>query len=534
MRLFTMNSGQSRARMVKAGAVFVAVALIAGCGNNYRPVVTPVGPAGPASQPYSYAVVVSSTSATTPGVATIVDYSGDTVMAEAPIGPGPTSFTIDSFGGTGYTVDSDGTITNFPVSTSLQEKLIFYTTLPSTAKVVNLYTPSLGMWAADLDGNVADVFASTPQTFVRAIPVAPTPVSVVSNGQSSAQRNLVLSQNFTDPTGVACNTAPTAAPLNGVVTPIETASNAADPAIGLDPFNPTNTAGGSKNALCPVYGVVSADDRRLFVLNRGSDTISVINVQNNSLDQCEPFIGQSGQLVTCHPLLPLSLTAVNALTAASKATGITGVPAAPPNGTANMGNVAGPVYAEYNTATSQLVVANYDGGTISVIDVSLDLYGNDSPTFGTTYTIKVGSNPASVTALFDGSRAYTANQADNGTGNGSVTIVNLASHTVEKTLTVVGHPRTVASIQNSLYGKVYAASPDSPYLTVIDTLTDLVGTTVLVEGNIVDVRVTTQNGSSGNANTISRIPGFGEPCNLPPGSAALPVPLTQAACQTIP
>jgi DNA-binding beta-propeller fold protein YncE len=86
---------------------------------------------------------------------------------------------------------------------------------------------------------------------------------------------------------------------------------------------------------------------------------------------------------------------------------------------------AGPVYAEYNAATNQLVVANYDGGTISVIDVSLDEYGNDSATFGTTFTIPVGKNPASVTVLNDGSRAYTANQAD-----GTVTVVNLSSHTV--------------------------------------------------------------------------------------------------------
>ena len=62
------------------------------------------------------------------------------------------------------------------------------------------------------------------------------------------------------------------------------------------------------------------------------------------------------------------------------------------------------------------MVANYDGGTISVIDVSLDEYGNDSSTFGTTYTIPVGNtatpNPASVTVLYDGSKAYTANQND--------------------------------------------------------------------------------------------------------------------------
>jgi len=43
---------------------------------------------------------------------------------------------------------------------------------------------------------------------------------------------------------------------------------------------------------------------------------------------------------------------------------------------------AGPVYAEFNTALSEIVVADYVGGTISVIDVSLDEYGNDSATFG--------------------------------------------------------------------------------------------------------------------------------------------------------
>ena len=194
-----------------------------------------------------------------------------------------------------------------------------------------------------------------------------------------------------------------------------------------------------------------------------------------------------------------------------------------------MPQTAGPVYAEYNAATSQLIVSDYDGGTVSVIDVSLDQYGNDSPTFGTTYTIPVGKNPASVTALYDGSRAYTANQAD-----GTVSVVNLVSHTLEKTLTVVGHPRTVVSTQNSLYGKVYVASPDSPYLTILQTTSDLVDTTVLLPGNLVDVRTTTQNGNRGNANTTSRVPGYGEPCNLP----GIPTPTgTQTllqACQAMP
>ena len=43
----------------------------------------------------------------------------------------------------------------------------------------------------------------------------------------------------------------------------------------------------------------------------------------------------------------------------------------------------------------------------------------------------------------------------------------------------------------------------------------MIDTTVLVEGYRVDVRTTTQNGSGGNDNYSSRVPGYGQPCNLP-------------------
>ena len=504
MRLFPMNFDHARARLVQAGAVVSAVALVAGCGSQYRPVVTPVNPSGPAAQPYSYAVVVSAPSPKTPGIVTIIDYSGDTVMAQAPIGPGPTTFTIDETGSTGYTVNSDGTITNFPISTSLQAKSVTYTTLLTTSKPVSLFTPSAGLWIADLDGNVADVFTGSPQTFKLAIPVAVAPVMIVGSS-TLGQRNYAISQNFdapsgTVPNGVACNLSPTTAPVNGEADALETSTYTLSARIPL--------------GKCPVFAVQGTDNKRFFVLNRGSDTVTVINSQNNTLNSCTPFIDpETGRTVTCHPTLPLSTTAVTA-------TGIT-----PPNGTSGMTAHAGPVYAEYSAATSKLVVANYDGNSIGVIDVSLDEYGNDSPTFGTTFTIPVGNNPASVTVLADASRAYTANQSD-----GTVTIVNLSSYTVEKTLPVIGHPRTVVSTQNSSYGKVYSASPDSPYLTIIRTDQDIVDTTVLVEGNIVDVRVTTSNAVSGNSNSISRSPGHGQPCYLPGATAAA----TLASCQTLP
>ncbi len=511
-----MNSGHARARLVQVGAAFAAAALIAGCGNNYRPVVTPVTPRGPAQQPESFAVVVSAPSPTAAGIATIIDYSGDSIMAYAPIGPGPSTFTIDALGANGYTVNSDHTLSNFPIVTTLQAKNVTYTTLASTANLVNLFAPSSGMWAADLNNangnttglNIADVFTSSPQTLLLSVPVASTPVAVVGPG-SSGQRNYVLSQNFSDLTtaGVACNTSPTTAPA-GVATAIETANDFPDVPITV--------------GKCPVYAVESSDARRFFVLNRGDDTVTVINSQFNTLDQCSGVVNQNGQPVTCHPVLPLSTNAVAA----------TGVTPPNPDWATGMTATAGPVYAEYNAALSLLVVANYDGGTISIIDVSLDQYGNDSSTFGTTYTVKVGNNPAAVTVLYDGSRAYAANQSD-----GTVSVVNLSSHVVQNTLTVVGHPRTVVSTQNSEYSKVYVASPDSPYLTILSTTpteTDIVDTTVLVQGNVVDVRATTQSGSSGNAISYSRSPGYGEPCNLPPPSGGYPAGYTLKQCQTLP
>src|SRR4051794_7067530 len=486
MSLFPKIFSRPCARLVQAGLAFGVAAVFAGCGSSYRPVITPINPSGPPAQPNGFAVVVSSPATSAAGVATVIDYSGDTIMVQAPIGPNPFAFTLDAIGANGYTVNSDGTLTNFQVSQAEpQVKDIHYSTLPPAAQTVGLFSPSTGLWVADLNQSVIDVLApsTAAQSFKLAIPVATTPISVVGLG-TIGQHVYSISQNV--PFDTTCNVAPTSVAANGEADALETTSFTVSARIPL--------------GKCPVYGVSSTDGRRLFVLNRGSDTVTVINSQNNALDQCTPFLNQSGQPVTCHPSLPLSTAA-----------GLTGT---------NVPAVAGPVYAEYIPTTQQLLVANYDGGTVSLIDVSLDQYGNDSSTFGTTFTIPVGKNPASVTALSDGSRAYTADQTD-----GTVHIVNLSSHTVEKVLQVSGHPRTVVSTSNSLYGKVYVASPDSTFLTILRTDQDIVDTVVLIQGNLIDVRTTNQNGTRGNANIYSRIPGGGQPCYRPGTEGSL------ATCQ---
>jgi YVTN family beta-propeller protein len=512
-------------RILVLTAAAGALAGLAGCGSNLRPTVTPITGTGPASQPASYAFVVSApiSSPTAQGYGTVIDYSGDTVMATAPIGPGPGTFALNGGGTLAWTINEDGTVSNVPISTNLQEKQITYSTLNQIPPagtpndpaglnpVVGLFGSTLGLYALDDNLNEVDVLTGSPDAFKLDVPVDLAPVTAV--GVSGATRIFAITQGIPyltpyaipgGPTvdgGVACTVAPHSVTATGLADGIETGTN-----YTVSSHIPLG--------VCPDYAVGSPDTRRVYVLNRGSDTITVINSQNNTLDTCTPGVNQNGQPYTCHPTLPLSTTAVTN-------TGIQ-----PPNGTAGLPAVAGPVYAEFNAATEQLIVSNYDGSTINIIDVSLDEYGNDSATFGTTYTVAVGKNPASVTVLADGSRAYTANQTD-----GTVTVVDLASHTVETTLPVTGNPRTVASTQNSLYGKVYVASPNSATVTIIRTDQDIIDTTVLVQGNSVDVRTTSPDTTNPNTNLTSRLPGAGQPCYLPLSAFAAGAPVTIANCQ---
>ena len=72
-------------RRASMAAVTMGLMAAAGCGNNYRPVITAINPVGPASQPTKYAVAISDPNlgdpnGTLPGLVTFVDFSGDTVL----------------------------------------------------------------------------------------------------------------------------------------------------------------------------------------------------------------------------------------------------------------------------------------------------------------------------------------------------------------------------------------------------------------------------------------------------------------------
>jgi DNA-binding beta-propeller fold protein YncE len=253
-------------------------------------------------------------------------------------------------------------------------------------------------------------------------------------------------------------------------------------ATGIDAATNTITS-----VLCtganPVYGVMSADARRAFVLNKASGTVTVINAQTNQLDT---FLNSSNQVSNTIPV-----------------------------GT-------NPVWADFAPTLNELFVLNAGNGTtpgtVNIISIPLcsqtaqvnnpncdSSNPEDAVGFGTILaTIPVGINPTVIGVLQDGTQAYVANAGNTATGvQGSVSVINLQTDTVVATIAasnastvslsdtlVHGNPGFLAVTTGTPTGKVYVTSPNSKDLTIIRTDIDQVSSHVTLQGLGVMVRVT--------------------------------------------
>ncbi|MBS1799223.1 MAG: YncE family protein [Acidobacteria bacterium] len=409
------------------------LAAISGCGNTYRPVVTAINPVGPASQPQKYAVAISDPGNGLPGLLTIVDFSGDTVLITANVGVAPYYFILNAGGNTGYTLNGDGTMTSFDVSNQLQTRDVVQTTLLNGALPNSIFPDSTSTFVTEAGRTAVAQLKGFPPALNQELPIASGFTPVYIAGVSGAARQYVINQN----TGGG----------SGQVAAIETSSNTISGIIQV--------------GKAPIYGVMTADGKRAFIMNQGDGTVSVINSQANQLDA-------------------VPSPAVNPI----------------PVGTS-------PVWADLAPTKNELVIANAGDGTskgsVSIINIPLcsaaALPGNpncdptnpiDANGFGQVLaTVPVGVNPRMVAVLQDGSRAYVVNQADS-----TVSVVNLTSNTVTATIPVPAtvHPNFIAAINGTPTGKVYVTSPESNNMTIIRTDTDVVETTIPLQGKGVQVR----------------------------------------------
>ena len=465
-------------RIATGCSIGVAV-LLAGCGDTPRPVVTPVAVTGPAPQPQSYAVVTTSAGTGAAGLANVFDAAGDTLLTQASLGINPLALTLSSSAGSATTANTDGTVTSFTPSTTLQTKNIQSSTLLQPAQPVNLLSTATNLFITEpnvpavavLTNNSSGVYQLTQQ-----LPVPASPINLAGNSSASRVYSITQDNGANQVAFGDCET-PSAVTTPGQVQSIE---------ISTVTISRTLPVG-----ICPVYGIGSSDNSRVFILNRGSGTVTVINSQYNTLDTTanRPNLNST----TGALLLP------------------------PPSGTPVAGFNAGPVFADYYAPSSQLVTANYDSNTITIINTSLDQFGNDSALFGQAITVPVGNGPSTLTILRDGSRVYVANQKDS-----TVSVVSLTNYTVLATIPVTGHPISMASTFSTPYGQVYVLSSDQPYMTVIRTDTDQVAASIQLDGTGVDVHTSAQSvaanssttGTVANAINVSHASGSGSPCGF--------------------
>ncbi|WP_263365209.1 YncE family protein [Edaphobacter bradus] len=426
----------SRARTASTFALaVVALGSLAGCGNTYRPVVSSINPVGPAGQPQKFAVAVSSPSSTTPGIVTFVDFSGDSVLITANLGLVPYWLSLNGGGTTGYTLNQDGTLTSFDISTQLQTRDVLQTTLLSGANPGNIFVDSRSTYITEPGRNAVAQLQGSPSALKQEFPIATGYSPVYIAGFPGSARAYIINQSTSGG--------------NGQVVAIESSSSS---------LSNTLPVGHG-----PVYGVMTADGKRAFIMNKTDGTVSVINAQTNALDTAPA--GSTNPIVV---------------------------------GTA-------PLWADLAPTLNELVVANAGDGTnpgsVSIINIPLcsasALSNNpncdannpvDANGFGQVLAnVKVGVNPLMVAVLQDGSKAYVINQHDS-----TVSVINLTYNTVTATIPVprTPNPTFIAATTGTPTGKVYVTSPTSNTMTVIRTDTDAVETTVDLQGKGVMVRVT--------------------------------------------
>ena len=431
-------------------AFSVAALLLAGCGSQYRPVVSSINPVGPAGQPGKYAIAISSPSATAPGLLNIVDFAGDTVLDTAALGVAPYYLALNSAtsAGEGYTLNSDGTVNSFALSTSLIQSQVNQTTLPAGSLPSSIVSQGANIYITQTGLNSTAQLTGVPPAIQQELPTGAGTVYTVSTASTPRVYAIVQGSSTVAPHAAA----------------IETTTNTVSNSIPL--------------GATPVYGVMTADARRAFIMNKGSNTVTVINAQSNALDSFSTYpngtipVGTAPVWADFNPL-------ANQMLVLNQGDGIT------------PGSVT---IVSIPLCTASTVVTN------PACDVNNPV---DSTLFGTVVaSIPVGVNPAVIAVLQDGTQAVVANQGNAATGvNGSVSIINLATDTVIATLPaastgynsadslVHGHPSFVAVTTGLPTSKAYIISSDSDDMTIIRTDTDSVDTHINLQGLGAQVRV---------------------------------------------
>jgi len=410
----TVGVPMSMWHVARVFAIFVLVLVWSGCGDQFRPVATPITPPPPDPQPTHFIFVLNANGANDPGTGARIDVSGDTNVGVATVGLGPVHGALLPNGSRLYVANSlEDTISSYAL-TSLTPVT---TSLPFGSRPVFVHTAENGTMY------VANIGSTTT------VPPTPPSVAAISAASNAVTNNIPL--NFSPialaetPDGKKIYAVGSDGSGVGWVVSINSLDKSLNEAItGLS---------------APLWVATRSDSQRAYVLNSGSGTVSTIDTFFDTV-RSNVAVGAGANFMLYDPKL-------NRLYV--------------PNPTAGTVSILD-ASTDPPSAITPVVISEY---------IPLTSTDPQNACHGQPVT------PVSVTALSDGSRAYVASYqltADGGQICSQVSVINTTNNTVTSTTGLVfavppsGVPTTAVPVAPGPTGCSSArpaASAIAPFIT---------------------------------------------------------------------
>ena len=363
-------------------AAAVVVALLAlmwlGCGNEFRPVASPIFPPGGDPQAQRQAVAVNNAGGAT-GTTTHLNVSGDTTVASHTVGQGPVhAVTVSGSPITFVANAGDDTLSAYATfSTGTTPTTV---SLPiGSAPVFLNSTEVFRMYVANSGLNTVGIINASTAQLTDTVPVGNNPVALAELPNGS--KLYCVNQN------------------DGTVSVISTLDKVV---IGL-PIPVGNM---------PSFAVVNETGAFVFVANQGEGTVSVIDTATDTVTGTLG-VGAAPNFL----FFDRSLRRVYVTNSGDGTVSIIRTDVSPPvvmGGPITVGTT--PLSVTALADGSRAYVANSGSNTVSVINTSNNTV---------TKTIAVGTNPVSIASSSDSARVYTANR-----GSDTISIIRTSDDTV--------------------------------------------------------------------------------------------------------
>jgi DNA-binding beta-propeller fold protein YncE len=360
-------------RLARFAAVFSLLLIWAGCGDQFRPVATPIVPPPPDPLPTHFVFVVNRNGANDPSTTTRIDVAGDASLGVAKAGLGSVHAALVPNGSRVYVANSlEDTVSSY-ASTSINP--VATTSLPLGSTPVFVHTTENSTMY------VANIGSTTTAPSVAAISAA---TNAVTNNIALNFKPVVLSET---PDGKKIYAVGSDGAGVGWVVSINSIDKSLNEAI--------------KGLSAPVWVATRSDNQRAYVLNSGSGTVTTIDTFSDSVLPGDVLVGAGADFMLYDPKL-------NRLYISNPTAGTVSVLDASTDPPSSLtGAVTLP---EYSPQTSSDPLNPCQGTAVK---------------------------PTSIAALPDGTRSYVASYQLTSDGKqicSQVSVINTTNNTVTKTI----------------------------------------------------------------------------------------------------